>query len=93
MKLLPLPAAFALAATIGAVTGCASNQHDLSPSYGRSFTANAAAVIADPTPAAGAPEGDGTAVDIAVARYKTDKVKKGDSGDFSPEDETEEGDK
>lgn len=86
MKSLILSAAAFLAAA-----GCASNQHDLSPSFGRSFTANTAAQIVDPTPAAGAPQGDGTAVDIAVARYKTDTVKKGDSGEFSPEDETEEG--
>lgn len=86
MKSLILPAAALLAAA-----GCASNQHDLSPSFGRSFTANAAAQIVDPTPAAGAPQGDGATVDIAVARYKTDTVKKGDSGEFSPEDETEEG--
>lgn len=84
-SLIPPAAAFLVAA------GCASNQHDLSPSFGRSFTANAAAQIVDPTPAAGAPQGDGATVDIAVARYKTDTVKKGDSGEFSPEDETEEG--
>jgi type IV pilus biogenesis protein CpaD/CtpE len=71
--------------------GCASNQNDLSPNFGKSYTANAAAQIIDPTPAVGAPEGDGAAVDLAVARYKTDTVKKGDSGDFSPEDETKEG--
>ncbi len=85
MRILILPAVAFLAA------GCASNQHDLSPSFGKSFTANAAAQIIDPTPAAGAPQGDGTAVDLAVARYKTDTVKKGDSGEFSPEDETQEG--
>lgn len=87
MKNLILPAAALL------VAGCASNQHDLSPNFGKSFTGNAAAQIIDRTPAAGAPQGDGTAVDIAVARYKTDKVKKGDSGEFTPEDETEEGEK
>lgn len=88
MRILILPVAALLAAA-----GCASNQNDLSPSFGRSFAENAAAQIVDPTPAAGAPQGDGTAVDIAVARYKTDTVKKGDSGKFSPEDETEEGEK
>lgn len=93
MKILILPAAALLAATLFAVTGCASNQNDLSPAFGKSFAENAAAQIIDPTPAAGAPEGDGTAVDIAVARYKTDTVKKGDSGKFEPEDETQEGDK
>ena len=76
-----------------AASACASNQHDLSPSFGKSFTANAAAQIIDPTPAAGAPQGDGTAVDLAVARYKTDTVKKGDSGVFAPEDETREAQK
>ena len=93
MKSSLLPAALVLAATLLAVTGCASNQNDLSPSFGKSFAANAAAQIVDPTPAAGAPQGDGTAIDVAVARYKTDKVKKGDSGKFSPENESEEGDK
>jgi hypothetical protein len=93
MRSLILPAAALLAATLLAGTGCASNQHDLSPSFGKSFTENAAAQIIDRTPAAGAPQGDGATVDIAVARYKTDTVKKGDSGEFSPEDETEEGEK
>lgn len=88
MKPLLLPAALLFAAT-----GCASNQHDLSPAFGKSFTANAAAQIVDRTPAAGAPQGDGAAVDLAVARYKTDTVKKGESGDFSSEGETQEGDK
>lgn len=88
MKSVILPAAALLAAT-----GCASNQHDLSPSFGKSFSENAAAQIVDKTPAAGAPLGDGATVDTAVARYKTDKVKKGDSGEFTPEDETEEGEK
>lgn len=81
------------AAALLAAAGCASNQHDLNANFGRSFTANAAAQIIDPTPAAGAPQGDGTTIDIAVARYKTDKVKKGDAGEFTPENETEEGEK
>jgi len=81
------------ASALIAASGCASNQHDLSPTFGKSYTANAAAQIVDPTPAAGAPQGDGTAVDLAVARYKTDTVKKGDSGDFSPEGDTQEGEK
>lgn len=79
-----------IAALLLGATGCASNQHDLSPNFGKSVTANMAAQIVDPTPAAGAPQGDGTAVDLAVARYKTDTVKKGDSGVFAPEDETRE---
>ena len=69
---------------------CASNQHDLSPSFGKAYAGNAAAQIIDPTPAIGAPEGDGAAVDLAVARYKTDKVKRGDSGEFKPGEDSEE---
>ncbi|MEK7266664.1 MAG: hypothetical protein AAB227_11265 [Pseudomonadota bacterium] len=87
MKSLLLPALLLTAA------GCASNQHDLSPSFGKSFTANAAAQIIDPTPAAGAPQGDGTVVEMAIARYKTDTVKKGDTGDYSSEGKTQEGEK
>lgn len=85
MKTFILPFTALLAA------GCASNQNDLAPSFGKAFSANAAAQIIDPTPAAGVPEGDGTAVDLAVARYKTDTVKKGDSGDFKPASSTDEG--
>ncbi len=64
--------------------GCVSNQHDLSPTFGAATKANLAAQIVDPAPAAGAPEGDGAAVDIATTRYKTDKVKPPTSGQFKP---------
>lgn len=73
---------------IGAIlvttAGCVSNQHDLSPNFGASTKGNLAAQIVDPTPAAGAPEGDGAAVDTATALYKTDKVKPPTSGKFKP---------
>lgn len=64
--------------------GCVSNQHDLSQTFGAATKANMAAQIVDPTPAAGAPEGDGAAVDIASTRYKTDTVKPPTSGKFKP---------
>jgi hypothetical protein len=69
MKLLIITA-FAVASI-----GCVSNQEDLSPTFGRATSANMAAQIIDPTPAAGAPKGDGVLVDQATLRYRTDKVK------------------
>lgn len=78
-------------AVLLATAACASNQAPLGANFGASVTANKAAMIADPTPAEGAPMGDGAAVDLAVGRYKTDTVKKGDTGDFEAGDSTEEG--
>lgn len=79
------------ASSLVLAASCASNQHDLSPSFGKAFAGNAAAQIVDPTPAVGAPEGDGATIDLAVERYKTDKVKRGDSGEFKPGQESKEG--
>jgi hypothetical protein len=69
-----------IAVSAAALTGCVSNQNDLDESFGTAFNANAAAQIVDPSPTAGAPEGDGAAVDLATVRYKTDKVKKPNAG-------------
>lgn len=77
-----------IAAPVLALAGCVSNQRDLSDNFGAAFTANNAAQIIDPTPADGAPEGDGAAVDLATARYKTDKVKQPSSGQFKPGEKT-----
>lgn len=82
--------AYMMGAVVLMAAGCASNQNDMSPSFGDAFAANAAAQIVDPTPAEGAPEGDGAAADLAILRYKTDTVKQGDSGAFTPEGETTE---
>lgn len=70
---------FALAAS-----ACASNAIDLSPAFGKATAENNAAQIVDPSPAAGAPEGDGAAADVAAARYKTDTVKQPESGKLKP---------
>lgn len=78
MKKIILLAALALSA------GCVSNKHDLDESFGAATAANFAAQIVDPTPAEGAPQGDGATVDIATGRYKTDTVKPPTSGQFKP---------
>jgi type IV pilus biogenesis protein CpaD/CtpE len=69
-----------IAASVLALAGCVSNQNDLGDDFGTAFKANNAAQIIDPTPAVGAPEGNGAAVDLATVRYKTDKVKKPNAG-------------
>ena len=67
-------------ATAALLAGCVSNQADLDESFGAAHRANMNAQVIDPNAAAGAPQGDAAAVDIAVARYKTDKVKRPNSG-------------
>ena len=67
-------------AALVATAGCVSNKHDLDESFGAAHRANMNAQVIDPNAAAGAPQGDAAAVDIAVARYKTDKVKRPNSG-------------
>ncbi len=78
MKIIILGAAIFLSA------GCVSNQNDLGETFGAALASNSAAQIVDPTPAEGAPEADGAAVDLATLRYKTDKVKPPSSGVFKP---------
>jgi hypothetical protein len=82
------PTLIIAAALAGA--GCASGQKDLDETYGAAFNANAAAQIVDATPAEGAPRGDGNAADLAILRYKTDKLKEGDTGDFEAGSDAEE---
>ena len=63
---------------------CVSNQKDLSADFGASVIANKDAMIIDPTATAGAPEGDAAMADAAIVRYRTDKVKKPESGSMRP---------
>lgn len=68
--------------------GCVSNKNDLDETFGAAFAANNAAQIIDPTPAEGAPQGDGANADLATIRYKTDSVKQPQSGQFKPGETT-----
>lgn len=82
-----------IAAGALAAAGCVSNQNDLDESFGAAFNANMTAQVIDKTPAEGAPETAGSAVDLATLRYRTDKVKVGRTGEFEAgDDATEEGD-
>lgn len=67
-------------AAVALLAGCVSNQSDLDESFGAAHRANMNAQIIDATAAAGAPEGDGSNVDIATVRYKTDTVKRPSAG-------------
>ena len=70
--------------------GCSTSAGDYDGKFGASYSANNKAQIIDPAPAQGAPAGDGTAADLAILRYKTDQVKKGETGSFTPEGRTSE---
>jgi hypothetical protein len=73
---------FILPVTMLLAAGCvSSNQKPLGgDAFGAATAENKAAMVVDPTPAEGAPEGNGAAVDLAVKRYKTDTVKKPSTG-------------
>jgi hypothetical protein len=73
-----------VAALATLAVGCVSNQNDLSADFGASVITNMEANIIDPTPTAGAPEGDGPMADAAIVRYRTDKVKKPVTGSMKP---------
>lgn len=66
--------------TAALLAGCVSNRADLDESFGVAHRANMEAQIIDANADAGAPEGDGAAIDMAIGRYKTDTVKKPSTG-------------
>ncbi len=75
-------------AVVSLSTGCASHQGPISEAYGTAFVANNNAMIVDARPAEGAPKGDGAVIAAAIQRYRTDKVKEPNAGQFKPGDET-----
>lgn len=72
-----------LASALLTLCGCVTANRKLGESFGDAVAANSRAQIVDATPAKGAPQGQGAAVDLAVGRYKADKVKKPE-GDQKP---------